>query len=181
LEGTVSYACDTLTLQEAFAGPEKETKERVSLNTLTEIALRIQTEALQQRGIIVKKKLTPDLPKIIISHSGLAQVIADLIRNSYEAIDRLEDENREKQIRLRTFVEDGRVGLEITDSGIGLEPGEIDTAFELGKPGKDFSGLGMAHCRMFVHVNGGTLRISSPGRGKGARTIVSFEVKGDKS
>ncbi|MDM8522262.1 HAMP domain-containing sensor histidine kinase [Desulfococcaceae bacterium HSG8] len=176
LEGTISHACDILTLQETFAGYEKETKKQVSLNDLAEFALRIQAEALQQRNIIIKKELTPDLPKKMINHSALAQVIADLIRNSYEAIDRLDDEKKEKQIRLRTFAGYGQIGLEITDSGIGLEPEEIDTAFELGKSGKDFSGLGIAYCRMFAQANGGTLDISSPGKGKGAATLMTFKV-----
>ena len=80
----------------------------------------------------------------------------------------------EKWIAFKSFSREGSVWLEITDSGIGIEPDEIETIFEFGKSHKGSSGFGLYYCKMFVEANNGTLTINSPGRGKGAMVSVTL-------
>lgn len=174
IDGAVSYISEILTLQQAYAASEQETKEHTDLNTIVEDAMRMQAGALEKRGIIVKKKLVQNLPKLLIDKNRLMQVFVNFIKNSYEAIDELEDDNKEKVIAFKSSAEDGRVRLEITDSGIGIEPEFIDKIFEFGESRKGSSGFGLYYCKMFVEANKGALDISSPGIGKGANVSVSL-------
>jgi signal transduction histidine kinase len=78
-------------------------------------------------------------------------------------------------IRIKTFANNGCVGFEITDNGIGLDPEEIDHIFDFGKSYKGSSGFGLYYCKMFVEDNRGTLTITSPQKGKGTSVTVTFE------
>lgn len=176
MDEAVSYISEILTLQQSYVAKDQETKEQVDLNTLIENSIRMQTVSLETRQIIVKKDLAPTLPRLLIDKNRLMQVIVNFIKNSYEAIDALNGNNRKKWIRLKSFSENGRIGLKITDNGIGIEPAHIDTISEFGESNKCSSGFGLYYCKMFVEANKGTLNISSPGKGKGATVEVMFEI-----
>lgn len=177
MDGALSYISEILTLQQAYAANEQETKERTTLNALMEDAIRMQAGTLEKRGILIKKDLAPDLPKLLIEKNRLLQVIVNFIKNSYEAIDELNDDNKDKVISFRSFANDGQIGFEITDSGIGIEQEEISNIFEFGKSSKGSSGFGLTYCRMFVEANKGAMEISSPGKGKGATVRVEFDLR----
>lgn len=104
------------------------------------------------------------------------QVMINLIKNSYEAIDELNDGSKEKEISIKSFAEDGEIGFQITDNGIGIDPEELEAVFDFGKSHKGSPGFGLYYCRMFAEANKGRLDISSAGRGKGTTVRVSFEI-----
>jgi len=174
IDAAVSYISEILTLQHAYDAREQEVRERTDLNSLIEDATRMQKGALEKRGISVEEDLDHNIPKLLIDKNRLMQVMVNLIKNSYEAIDELKDGGKEKVIRIKSFAEEGDVGFEITDSGIGIEPGDMEAILEFGKSRKGSPGIGLYYSKMFVETNKGTLNISSPGRGKGATVRVSF-------
>jgi len=176
INGGVSYISDILALQQAYVASEQETRERTSLNSLIYDAIRMQTGALEKRGITIKEDLSSDLPNLIIDKNRLLQVLVNLIKNSYEAIDELGDDDREKVISFRSFAEDENIGFQITDTGIGIEPERIGTIFEFGRSNKGSSGFGLHYCKMFVEANRGTLNVGSPGKGKGVTVRVMFKI-----
>jgi nitrogen fixation/metabolism regulation signal transduction histidine kinase len=69
------------------------------------------------------------------------QVIVNFIKNSSEALERTASVKRKKLIRIKTFANNGCIGFEITDNGIGLDPEEIDHIFDFGKSYKRSSGF----------------------------------------
>jgi len=176
VDGGISYISDILALQQTYVASEQETMERTSLNAIIYDAIRMQTGALEKRGITVTEELPSDLPKLIIDKSRLMQVIVNLIKNSYEAIDELGQDDREKVISFRSFAADENIGFQIADSGIGIEPERIGMVFEFGRSNKGSSGFGLHYGKMFVEANRGTINISSPGKGKGATVRVLFEI-----
>jgi len=176
VDGGISYVSDILALQQAYVTSEQETRSRTSLNALIYDAIRMQTGALEKRGVTVKEDLPPDLPNLIIDKNRLMPVIVNLIKNSYEAIDELGQDDREKVISFRSFAEDGNIGFQIADTGIGIEPERIGMVFEFGRSNKGSSGFGLHYGKMFVEANRGTINISSPGKGKGATVRVLFEI-----
>jgi len=97
------------------------------------------------------------------------QVINNLIKNSYEAIDAPDHEDNEKTITLKTFSDKRQAGFEIADNGIGIEEEQLNSVFEIGKSSKGSSGFGLYYCKMFVEDNNGQLIFNSPGKGKGGR------------
>ncbi|MDM8522261.1 HAMP domain-containing sensor histidine kinase [Desulfococcaceae bacterium HSG8] len=177
LSKSVDYISEILTAQQAYASGRQEIKEEVDLNSVVEDAIRMQTDALEKREIVIKKNLDSELPKLVIDKNRLMQVMINLIKNSYEAIDdlkNLKDNDREKKIIIKSFSSGNNIGFEITDSGIGIEPEEIETIFEFGKSGKGSSGFGLHYCKMFVEANKGELKFTSPGKGKGGSVAVVF-------
>ena len=174
IDSAVSYISEILSLQHAYTAREQETKERTDLNSLIEDATRMQAGTLEKRGISVREALDHNIPKLLTDKNRLMQVMVNLIKNSYEAIDELKDGSKEKVISIKSFAEDGDVGFEITDSGIGIEPENMESIFEFGKSRKGSPGVGLYYCKMFVEANKGRLHISSAGRGKGATVSVSF-------
>jgi len=172
----VNYVSEIISLQQNYAAGEKENKQLTDLNQLLEDALKMQASALEKREILVQEKNASDLPKLIIDRNKLMQVIVNLIKNAFEAIDELNNESNEKIISVRSFKNDKTTGFEIIDTGIGIEPDNIGTILKFGESGKGSSGVGLYYCKMFIEANKGKMAISSPGRGKGASVVVSFKV-----
>jgi signal transduction histidine kinase len=175
IDRAIAYVSETLTLQQAYAASEQENKQRVDLNSLMDDATRMQMGGLERKGITVEHNLATNLPKLLIDKNRLMQVIVNFIKNSSEALERLTSVKRKKLIRIKTFANNGRVGFEIADNGIGLDPQEIDHIFDFGKSYKGTAGFGLYYCKMFVEDNRGTLTINSPQKGKGTTVTVTFE------
>ncbi len=132
-----------------------------------------QAGALEKRNISVRQELDPNLSDLLIDKNRFMQVLVNLIKNGYEAIDELKAD-QQNTMTFRTFSHNGQIGLEISDSGIGIDPAFISQVFKFGKSSKGSTGFGLHYCQIFVEANNGTLNISSPGRGKGASITVEF-------
>ena len=171
-----SYVLETMLLQQSYAVKDKNFKEKASLSALLNDAVEIQSGAIMKRGITVVKNLGENLPEIIIDKNRLMQVLLNLIKNAYEAIDAIAEEQPEtiKKISIRTFVENGGVGFSISDSGIGIASGEADSLFEFGISQKGSSGIGLYYSKQFIEANNGFLGLESEGKGRGAKVTAIF-------
>jgi len=174
----LSYISQILTYQQFYAGRKQGFSELVDMNSLLEDAIRLQISTLEKRGIAINRNYTEPMPKLLIDKNRLMQVIVNIIKNSYEAIDLKPSGTDEKVIEFKTFVQDNQLGFEIVDNGIGIDPAEIDTLVELGISQKGSSGFGLYYCKMFVENNMGKLVFSSSGIGKGACVKVAFNTAG---
>ena len=174
MDATLSYISQILTLQQIYATGSQEIKELVDLKDLLEDAIRLQMGTLEKRGISIKRSYTERLPKLLIDKNRLMQVIVNLIKNSCEAIDLQQSGPGEKIIEIKTFAQADQLGFEIVDNGIGIDPAEIDTIFELGKSQKGSSGFGLYYCKRYVENSNGELDFFSRGPGKGATVSVAF-------
>lgn len=83
-------------------------------------------------------------------------------------------------IRLRTDNDErtGSLRVEVTDSGIGIEPARLESifdAFEQANSGRSGGlGLGLAICRALVTLHGGRIEARSGGGGRGSLFIVTL-------
>ena len=175
MERTLAHISDILTLQQAYGANRQEMKEYADLNRLLEDAIRIQATQLERRDISIKKNLAEEPPNLLVDTNRLMQVVVNIIKNGYEAIDAQEIANAEREIRFRTFTDSAQVGFAIQDTGIGIEADKVESILELGKSGKGSSGFGLYYCKMFVEANSGSLSISSPGKGEGTTITVRFK------
>ena len=177
IDRAVSYISDILTLQQSYAARESETKERVDLNRVLEDAVRMQAGTLEKRGIVVKKDLETGLPNLLVDKGRLIQMVVNLIKNSYEALDQVADQNQEQRIIFKSFHDGGHVGFEISDTGEGIAPDELASICEFGYSLKGSSGFGLYYCKSFVEASNGTLTVSSPGKGKGTTVRIAFKIE----
>jgi PAS domain S-box-containing protein len=178
MESTISYISQILTLQQFYASGSQEIKEQVDLNDLFEDAIQLQMGTLEKREISIKRNYTHSLPKLLTDKNRLMQVIVNLIKNSCEAIELQQIEPGQKIIEVKTFVQSGRIGFDIVDNGIGIDPVDVDSIFELGKSKKGSSGFGLYYCKMFVENSNGKIIFSSQGLGKGASVKIVFDKPG---
>jgi len=174
IESAVTFISEILSLQQSYATADHEMKARHDLNTLVEDAIRMQAGAFEKRDIRVTRDLASDLPDLLIDKNRFMQVLVNLIKNGYEAIDEVKTDQK-KTMAFRTLSRNGNISLEISDSGIGIDPAFIPQVFNFGKSSKGSTGFGLHYCKIFVEANNGTLNISSPGRGGGATITVEFE------
>ena len=143
MESALSYISQILTLQQFYASGSQEMREQVDLNDLFEDAIQLQMGTLEKREISIKRNYTHSLPKLLADKNRLMQVIVNLIKNSCEAIELQPIGSGQKVIEITTFVQSGRIGFDIVDNGIGIDPVDVYSIFELGKSKKGSSGFGL--------------------------------------
>jgi PAS domain S-box-containing protein len=177
MQTALDYVGDILSLQQTYAPGEKETRQMTEMNTLIESALRMQAGALDKRGIAVTKDFQQDLGQIMIDRNRMVQVLINLIKNAYEAIDARPEASAAGQIHVKSYSDKTRILVEITDSGIGIDPGRIEEILNPDKSRKGSTGLGLYYCKMFMQNNSGHLSISSPGIDQGATVKIVFNSR----
>lgn len=131
-----------------------------------------------KKGVTVKREYAAGLPRVEAFASELNQVWTNIIDNAVDAM------NGRGEIRIRTYEEDSRVVVEITDNGPGI-PEEIrsrifDPFFTTKSPGQG-TGLGL-HISHDIVVNrhrGQLLVDSKPGETR-FRAILPRQIKGEK-
>jgi signal transduction histidine kinase len=174
MDEAVSYISEILTLQQGYAASAHEPKGKVDLNLLVEDAIRMQAAALEKRKIVVRRELHPGLPKLFIEKNRLIQVIINLIKNSYEAVEELNDPGNPREILFRSFAKDRQIMLEITDAGVGIESGNMQNIGSFGQSTKGSSGFGLYYCKVFLEAKNGFLHIQSEGKGKGTTVTIAL-------
>jgi signal transduction histidine kinase len=85
-------------------------------------------------------------------------------------------------IDINASVENNRILLSITDSGVGMTPDQLHKLFTpavdnntYGTDGERGTGLGLLLCYEFVKANNGTITVTSE-PGKGSRFVVALPV-----
>ncbi|MFQ5731448.1 MAG: PAS domain-containing sensor histidine kinase [Planctomycetaceae bacterium] len=112
-------------------------------------------------GVEISPHLASDLPAVMIDRALFRQVLMNLALNAQQA---MPDGGL---LELQTGQRDGRVFLDLIDSGCGMDPGthvKMFQTFFSTKP--EGSGLGLPTVRKIVEAHGGTISCDSePGRG----------------
>jgi PAS domain S-box-containing protein len=156
-----------------FARAQEDKRENVDVRRVLDSAVRLSWNEIRHRA-----KLTKDyneVPPVDASESRLGQVFLNLIINAAQAIPEGMAERHE--IRLATSVaNDGKVVVEVSDSGQGMSPAVIErlfTPFFTTKPVGVGTGLGLSICHRIVTSLGGEISVEST-QGKGSVFRVSL-------
>jgi signal transduction histidine kinase len=116
--------------------------------------------------VTLRTDLAAALPPVLGDRVELQQVIMNLVINGIEAMASVTDQPRELLIRSHQPEAD-QVLVAVQDSGIGIDPADVDRlfdAFYTTKPGG--MGMGLAICRSIVEAHGGRIwasRTAGPG------------------
>jgi PAS domain S-box-containing protein len=128
-----------------------------------------------------RHKLTvslPDEPVWLFADSvRLVQVVENLLTNASKYM------NEGGQIDLTVARQNGRVIIDVQDTGIGIEPDLLPNVFELftqSSRSLDRSqgglGIGLTLVQRLVHLHGGVVSVSSDGPGHGSKFSVELPV-----
>ncbi len=163
----VSLINDLLDISRIEAGRVMLHPQPLSLGPLLQpivASLRPQADARRQTMTLL---VPPDLPVIAGDAGCLTQVFTNLLSNAIKYTPPGGD------VRITAGAEHGLAHIDVTDTGIGMTPDELDQLFtkffrstnrlvrEVGG-----TGLGLAICRSLVELHGGRITVRSrPGHG----------------
>jgi signal transduction histidine kinase len=152
--------------------------EPVDLHEGLTQALDICAKDILAKNIQVTKELTARRHLVLADSARLQQVLWNVIKNAVK----FNSEGGSLTVRTDDTPE-GRIRIEVQDSGVGIEPAvlpQIFNAFEQG--GKDVTrlfgglGLGLAISKALVELHGGTITAFSAGRDQGATFTLSLDA-----
>ncbi|MDF1505027.1 PAS domain S-box protein, partial [Roseisolibacter sp. H3M3-2] len=149
-----------------FARQHPPQRAATDLNRVLLEALDLRRYALRTQQVDIELALDYELPVTSADGPQLQQVFLNLITNAEHALLRQPGDRR---LTVRTRQRDGRLYVEVQDSGPGLAPDERARIFEpfyTTKPVGQGTGLGLAVSLGIVRDHGGQLAVeSAPGRG----------------
>jgi C4-dicarboxylate-specific signal transduction histidine kinase len=128
----------------------------VDINETVEETISLATRELSQNNVSLETQLAENMPQILADRIQLQQVILNLIINACEALTAADDEFR--KLSISTAREMDGVALTVCDTGVGIDPQQIETVFEAfhtTKPGG--MGMGLAVSRSIIEGHGGRL------------------------
>lgn len=152
--------------------PEPSTS--VDLIGILERCIEIVNHQIQRRAQLVREY--HPVPGVRGNEDRLVQVFSNLLANAAQAIPETEADHG--QIRVTTSApSEGRVVVEITDNGVGIDAAHLERIFDpffTTKPAGEGTGLGLAVCRSIVSALGGEIDVqSTPGQGTTFRISLS--------
>ena len=167
----VDRATEIINNLRAFGRKSDLTMELVSMKEPIQGVLSIIGRQFSIQRIAIRLDLADNLPLVKAQNNHLQQVFFNLLNNARDAIqEKMEPEpDLYGDIHVRTYSEDGKVVVSVTDNGSGIPEPFRDKIFEpfftTKKTGKGM-GLGLAITYGIVRDYGGTIKIeSTPGQG----------------
>jgi two-component system CheB/CheR fusion protein len=111
---------------------------------------------------------------VLADESRLQQVFWNVLKNASKFTP------RQGAVTVRTYnPQPQALQVEITDTGIGIEPDNLDKifeAFEQGSTRREGLGLGLAISKAIVEMHRGSIRAFSEGPGKGAKFVIDLQT-----
>ncbi len=161
--------------QQSFAGA-LQFPEECSPTTILREAITFATSAWCQYDIRVEAD-AEGLTNIEVDRHKVLMILVNLLSNAKDAIVYGDSVRRVVSIRAR-ITEDQRVRFEVTDTGIGIAPEDIEHIFVHGVTTKAHGhGFGLHSSACAAGEMGGTLTCSSGGVGRGATFLLELPAR----
>jgi C4-dicarboxylate-specific signal transduction histidine kinase len=133
------------------------------------------------RRVTIRADLSRYLPSVSGDRVQLQQVLLNLVMNGMDAMTQVDEAKRVLIIGACREIQAGvtRTLVSVKDSGIGVEPGQMDRLFEAFYTTKPQGmGMGLAISRSIIEAHGGRLW-AEPNQGPGATFLFSLPVAGN--
>ncbi len=150
--------------------------ERINLGDLINDIIADVSESLIKRGIELQYDLSP-VPDMVADHMELYAIISNLLRNSMDAIDKVNAAEKNIIITLRQK-DEAVILIDIKDTGIGVEADKWDYIFEaeFTSKGREGTGLGLSYSRKIARSYNGDIKILESKKGLGTTMQVSLDI-----
>jgi len=162
----------------SFAQQTEFVVEEVDVNELANETLELTRYRIGSQNIEVALAPDPDLPRLATDRSHLQQLLMNLLDNAVEAV------GEKGRIHVATSHANGRVRIDVHDSGPGIPPelqNRIFDPFFTTKPAGQGTGLGLSLCYGIVTKLRGAIDFSSePGKGTTFRVELPLAVEPDE-
>lgn len=145
------------------------------VDLVADVAESYRRSALEA-GVEIAFVGEPTLPDIVADPVRIREVVTNLIGNALRAMPDGGD------LTLSVTARDGVYEIAVLDSGVGIEPGDLEQVFDRFHKGSTSrgSGLGLTISRDLVEAHGGTISVESE-PDAGTRATVSLPARPDRS
>lgn len=139
-----------------------------NLNEQIDSVLRMYEPQAKAEGVAISRFLDADLPTVMLDERTLQAALANLVKNSIEAM------QSGGTLTARTRLTRRGVALDLIDTGPGMEESTAMHMFEAFFSTKESgSGLGLPTARKIVEAHGGVIDVESAA-GRGTRFTLQF-------
>ncbi len=155
-----------------FTRPAVPAKQEIDINeVIQEVEALMEGEA-KNRGISLTEHLEPNLPRLQADPNQMKQVLLNLVKNAFEALD------SGGQVTLSSGAQDKQVWFAVQDTGSGMTPEVLEKIFNPFFTTKDKgTGLGLAVINKIVSDHHGTVTVkSSPEQGTSIKVNLPCET-----
>lgn len=167
IDSNIDRASKIITHMRDFARKSDTTLERVDVKGIINSATEIFSQQLKVRGIDIVFEIQEDLPFVKGDGGRLEQVIINLLINARDVIEAKPEEERDglnpdDVITVRAYGKDGRIYIEICDTGTGIPQDVADKIFEPFFTTKEVgkgTGLGLSISYGIVRESKGEIRV----------------------
>jgi signal transduction histidine kinase/CheY-like chemotaxis protein len=154
---------DVLDVSQIEAGQMSVVKEEINPRQVILEASNLVRELIESRGLVLNVQLPESLPQMYLDRTRIRQVLINLLSNAARFTD-------SGSITLRATLEESQLLIEVSDTGIGIPPKDLNHVFEefhqvegsLSRR-RGGSGLGLTLSKQFVELHGGRIWASSQG------------------
>jgi PAS domain S-box-containing protein len=165
----LSLISDLLDLARVEAGKLEVNIKPLALEPEVDWALMLMRKKAEQQRVNLRLNIPEDLPAIAADQRAVRQILINLLSNAVKF------SPGGGNVEVNAFPYGGFVAIEVTDTGIGIAPGELDRIFgafhrteDTQKRSIEGTGLGLALVRGLVTAMGGAVTVESQ-LGKGSR------------
>ncbi len=157
-------------------------KTRLNLSELIRATVHDHRAALETAGLTVNLTLPEHAMWLEADATRISQAVANLLHNSQK----FTAPGGTIDIALLALASGDQAEICVSDSGIGIEPGILESAFEpFVQADRTLSrsrgglGLGLPLVKGLIELHGGSVRAESAGLGHGARFVLQLPIEPD--
>ncbi len=150
---------------------DTQDKTQVDINKLIRTVLELVHIDLRKHHIDLDSRLDDQIPPVLGNQVQLQQVILNLIMNAIDSMRSVQPRVLSVKSKLN---EHDSVQVSIEDTGIGIEPANLDQIFKPLFTTKDRGmGMGLSICRSIIEGHEGKIWVTA---GNTGGTIFHFEL-----
>jgi len=165
---------DLLDLTRISNGKLPMTPSVVDAHQLLGNVVEICHGEIEAKKLQLNVDLSATRTHLIADPARFQQIFWNLIKNAVKFTP------EQGSITIRSFDEGERMGIEITDTGMGMESDLVPRIFEPFEQGEAMRrgglGLGLSIAKALVELQKGTITAESDGPGKGSKFTLSFPI-----
>lgn len=150
--------------------------EKVYLPEIIDTALKMCGNVFVKNNINVIKEFN-DLPFIMTDKSKLLQIAVNLLQNAKDALNECNYLVHKEIIISIKKIDNNFILIKVSDNGIGVDQHNLTKIFSFGfTTKKNGHGFGLHSCALTAKELGGSLEVSSNGRGQGAAFSLTLPL-----
>ena len=156
-----------------YAGESVHEKINMKVEGPLAVALKPLDPLFQQKGIKVNKNLQ-ETSTMDLHVDALAKAFTHILSKSVEALERMQ----KKEISIDLYEDAAGIHLDVSDSGEGIEPGNVEKIFDpffTTRSYQQHMGLGLSLAYGILKEHGATVKVESE-RGKGTKVSILFVI-----